>query len=409
VGKIKGFVFELRPCVLVYLRNRLIPSPNSHALLIAAFAALLGLLVFLSIERSVDWFNRWIYTHWLFNYEFGLIKRGFVGEVLVKLDIPRNYYSLYEVARWNLHIINALIVLMLLIPAMRHRLTLGWLLFCAVFITNPGTLQQMAFGVGRVNFVGTMLAVIFLLVAPHLRRGTSLALLVVIGCLSVAIHEASLLLRLPLLLAVFVWLHREKSDTLTWAAAAGALFVALVLYLNEQTARFPLEEQAYLEHLQGSFSHVHHVAVKVLFSSLSENVSTTLNQLMTVFSLLQHGIFLVVMFPVGLLVWKSSKAVWAKVCNDTPSQIAGPLLFLACLSPLALYLLGVDFFRWQSNVLFNVFLLLTVLSRDEQVYKAIAKVYQQGWGWALAAIGIGWASGPAGDYFSFYWARLWLS
>lgn len=394
-------------------KHLLLKTRPASLLSAALFVGFLGLLMFVVYERSVGPFNtgasKWMYTHWLFNYEFGLIKRGFVGEALARLGITPDYHTHYDAARWNLYVINALIALMLLLPSLRHGLSLGWVLFSAVLVTSPGVLQQMALGVGRINFVALVPMLLYLVVAPHLRRDISFLLLLVVGYVGIAIHEASLLLHLPLLLAVFVYIHRHEQATIAWGAFAGILFTATAAMLSFATERLAIGEREYLEYMYSNYSHVHRMAVKVLFTDLRENVESTLEMLATVSSLFHHGIYIAVMLPMGVLLWRSTRDVWFAVRRDVQAAPAAPLLFLSCLSPLALYPLGHDHYRWLSSILVNLFLMLLFLSRDHKIYWIIATCFRNGWVWACLAILIGWVAGPAGDYYSFPWARQWVN
>lgn len=384
-------------------------SKNQHWIITTVFAGLLAGLLFFTFERSIAWLNSWTYTHWLFSYDVGILKRGLVGELLQQINFHPSYHSVYWLAKWNLYLIFGLTAVIVLIPLRKNRLTAGWLLFALALISNPATLQHAADSVARLNNVALLFLLIYMVLMPLLGLLNGTLLLVVTCAASVATHEASFFLVAPFLVAAHFFVHRHHPRALTlslWGAIAATATLVVITVNSGQTE---LTDKVYYESLIETYSRVSYPAVKILFTSFEENLRMALAHLFTWSSFLHHSVFLAVIGPILPPLWRCAREIHQGLGERSARErYSLYLLGLSALAPLALYPVGFDHFRWLSASMTIAFFGLALLCREPPFFDIVSRRFRADWHWVAVAATIGWVAGPSADYYSFSWARQWL-
>lgn len=383
------------------------PADEKNNLPVPVVLIFLTAALYISFSRADLWLNKWVYTHWLFSYEFGPLKRGLAGQILVWLDIAPTYQTVHRIGIGLLAAIFGAAGLLML-RGFSGRSQTGWLLFCLALIASPATLQHVANSVSRVNDITVLLQMVFLLLLPFMGRAASTVLLVGASCASLAVHEGSLFLTIPLMVAAYVHVYKAQRGTVAMAAAASLLVAGFFVWLAMAHARLGLTQQAFLDHVNSLMPRVHQAAVRILFTDIRENLRTTLDFAWTWSNLVHHLIFAIVIAPVVVPLGIACKGLVRAGAQDTDLPWTTGLLLLAALSPLALYPIGLDHFRWLSASLLNLFLAILVLCWDPVRQRIVAEAFLRRWHWVLASAAMGWIAGPAADFYSFSWARMWL-
>lgn len=263
----------------------------------------------------------------------------------------------------------------------------------------------MANSVSRLNDIALLLKLLFLLLLPWLGGVIGAIVLVAVSCLSLAVHEGSLLLTVPLMVAAYIHVHKTRPGTLGLAALASLLIGGCFVWLSITHSRLGVTQQEFLAHVNSLMPRVHQAAVRILFTDWRENLRMTLDFGLTWPNLLHHVIFALVIAPVCVPLWQASKGLIRASRQDDHTPWTTGLLLLAALSPMALYPIGLDHFRWLSACLLNLFLAMMVLCSDPERQRMVEQAFLQRWRWVVASAVIGWAAGPSADFSSFGWAR----
>lgn len=337
----------------------------------------------------------WNYTQLLFTYDGGFIKRGLLGEVLSYWPGRLSYAvaSFVSYALLGLFVVAFVAVFVRVWRAARGRTGALWLMLLAV--GSPATLGHFAEDVGRVDIVVLTLAIGLLLGLCRLgraRRGASTTLVLIVNGLAILIHEAAFFMIMPLTLAWWRYQDATRIGAAWQLACLGALttLTYLVSTRGGYTAQPLAEHFAELQCVYGA--HVARGSLSVLHhTGLMENMRHTLTEGFRPARLMHHGVLTAVLLPFGYLAFSVLAAVRSEL-NRTAW-----LVLVAALSPLALYPLGHDHFRWWSLAITNVLLAFALLCRSHpQVANRGLACLEKNRGWVWATLLLALVTGPLG-------------
>jgi len=154
-----------------------------------------GLLALFTVLRGIRYPSSWTYTHYLFNYDFGFVKRGFVGAVVGVFNTPALYtYESFFVFTVLISLAN--IVLLALV--LRDFINSGQpaLLGAAlVFVSSMG-LVYLAHTVGYFDHIGLLLTLIALRITDFNKKLIYLCFAMLLALL---IHEGNLIMFFPVM------------------------------------------------------------------------------------------------------------------------------------------------------------------------------------------------------------------
>jgi hypothetical protein len=163
-----------------------------------------------------------LYAHYLVSYEFGLIKRGLVGEISSLFLAKVNYHHVLFVGLtfW-------LITLAAYLEVFRRTFTLSAQTFplLAVILGSPFFFKNFMFSIGYFDILGCLAALIAILLPVNLALPIVMG---AIGCVLLLVHHLHLLLYLPTI--AFIVIARTLAAgrlTLLFVAASSAAAIAM--------------------------------------------------------------------------------------------------------------------------------------------------------------------------------------
>lgn len=135
---------------------------------------------------------------------------------------------------------------------------------------------------------------------------------------------------------------------------------------------------------------------------LTENIVTTLERSLAWDRLAKHISMIVIFWPLYLLMWRVWSAVKLKVQETRDCFQWHIVLFVALFSPLALYPLGHDHFRWWAIGLTNFWVLVVVMClKDRILFGQVKSVLESSKKALIWAVGLSIVAGPLGTTSAF--------
>lgn len=276
--------------------------------------------------------DEWLTAQYLVSYEvLGFTKRALVGTV-VGLFSGADPLTLAWIAS---------------VPTIALVVVFAWRLadrmhpvLAAVALVSPAIFMQIGFDLGRFDH----LIYLMMILIVALRS----AFLILLAPLALIIHEAALLIHLPLLTAIHLARHGADRFFALFLAATG--LISLVLFMQSATVS--------LAQLQEIYPSAAEPALAVYTRSFESNFAVVYEYL------LARTDGDAVAFAIAVLYLACTVALVRPLVGQ---NWTGRLALLTCLSPLLLSIVGIDWPRWIALSSFNVFLLATTeLARSER-------------------------------------------
>ena len=177
--------------------------------------------------------------------------------------------------------------------------------------------------------------------------------------LTLLIHEASFIMFGPLVFIYVLFLNYKKNNnftirilfSLTWVLFfLVTLLISLFIAFYLPQVDLELFRYSILQRMETPDEN----AIKVATNKLSDNVDILFARAFTLKRLFYHLLFV----PMAIL----TLYVFWKINGFSRRNSMDLLLFLSCLSPLLLYFIGHDHFRWWSIAVINLFILTSLLA-----------------------------------------------
>lgn len=334
------------------------------ALIVAALLAVAAIQPITHLE--------WKFSHILFDYQFGFIKRGLVGELFARATDQATIRQFFWVfAALYLALIAVVTAAVTALPPTTSPLVLLYL--CAA----PMLLRNVFYDWGRFDVFG-MLAV-WLIARALIRGWRGRILLYAAAPLTAFAHEVNLFLVGPFaLLAILVLDPGGRTSRLLSAlalcATAGITGAALHLY-----GRLDVPVDTMIVHMASRTADPFEQPMYVLTSTLSENLAERASFIANKVLSLKFGFKLAVVLL--LLAWLLP-----------PSLRRGPVawsLLAIAVAFVPLYLVATDSFRWlalQANAAFAF--LVIAIARDGITRLPRDRVYLVAASIAVPALGV---------------------
>jgi hypothetical protein len=322
-------------------------------------ALLVVLLVFVGL-KYLGTVSPWKLTHWLFSYELGFVKRGLVGTLMQGFSSggvvsgEAVVAAALAFAALFLLALGALAYPVFAGPQRQRALAIG-----IVALLSPGVGFLLA-DLGRFDIVNLTLCLLALLLAISLGR-FPVGLFVAVSILALGIHEAALLLCLPMLFVAHLELNGRLEallDRSQWPGFALIAAPATLSFIALATVGF--SDRALPELVAGLAAHADFTpsprSAYVLLRPLQSNVAQVLG---TDGAVPETGVS-------GALALGSADAVsfWlilvlvalqlgfaylAFAGAESARRRAVRLALTGCvLAPLPLMIVGVDWSRWVA-------------------------------------------------------------
>ncbi|RPE71871.1 hypothetical protein EDD53_1002 [Pacificibacter maritimus] len=335
--------------------------------------------------------------HFILNYDVEFLKRGLVGQIFNLLG-----FSPWGAAPGVFTLMALLLLSGLYMLAtyalLRQRGRSVLALVLVALWASPAALPHLAADFGRFDALLILLLGLWAVCSYALPAKLSLLLLAVVGCVSLLIHEITLVVTMPIGLAL--WLIRYDKPLISVSTLAFGVAISLVTALVWLFGKGDILTPENLTDLISKNFGVDDYSIKlillVLFGDMAENITYSIRQAGYYAPVKQHLQFFAIMS--GFIFLQGMMVITAVRRLPRHSWFA----IMACLTPLALYPLGFDYFRWLSFVLINMTILSVwiMLHNPETTDAIIANC--EGWRRCIIAlIFLFLVVGPLGVFTSF--------
>lgn len=316
--------------------------------------------------------TRWKLTHWLFSYELGFVKRGLVG-TLLQAGLPGGVVTVEAVVVASLVIVAVFVVAlcMLALPLFTEEARQRSALIALSALLAPG-IGYLLSDLGRFDVLNLALCLLAILAARRLGRFPD-ALFLSVSVLLVLIHEAALVLAVPMLFVAY--LHGNGrldalADPRKWPALA--LRAAVPVLLCAALTVFGRSDLALPELLARLAAHADFTPLPrsayVLVRGLDSNVAQVLGG-QDAGEAAEVSLGKVEMIQFWMILGVAAlQQVFAHL-SFQPLDRARRLPILAALhlcfaAPFLLLIVGVDWARWTALASAQCAVLMLLFARD---------------------------------------------
>ncbi|WP_277811562.1 hypothetical protein [Chromohalobacter canadensis] len=350
--------------------------------------------------NGISYLSDWKYTHYLFNYDDGFVKRGVIGESLKTLVGYISYDLVNFVSYVSLGGLSFLFFLFVSKPYVGYGGRFGAFLLMIFAATSPATLQHFAFDVGRFDLI---IYIVFILIVLSIKflaeRSVYATFVTVVAGLSFAVlvHEAAFFMILPLTLVFWNYIDPSKKGFVFQGISFAAIFFMTFL-VSTRGGYSALGFEDHLEVLRGVYGdRVVSSSLAVIHnSSLEENIDRTIRLGFSFPRLVHHGALVFFMMPFAYMMYKLYMSIRGQ------ADLRVKLIFIASLSPLSLYPLGQDHFRWWSLAITNIVLSICfIVLSDKAIRDGILSFFEDRVRLVSFVVLFGFVSGPLGVTESF--------
>ena len=378
--------------------HRLAQIMRWHVLL-SAFGVLtlaVGVAGSLSLAHDRELIT-WSFTHWAFSYDHGFVKRGLVGEVLSAVIEPQSLFQTVRVASLVSAVaIAAALLYVFLRPFVRFGGP-GHLAFAVVTATHFGTLQHFFYDLGRFDNFGLLLSLLCLACIDRCGRGVSTVVIAVACGTGIVIHEAFVVIYLPMVLAYW-WYRDAGARWMTYPLAGVALLLLVVALLMVSRGSPAVARSDYVRELRAEHGEwINEGSVGVLYGGVKTESNRVVSNLLTPRRIIQHVVLAAFLFPSLVLVVHAFRRGGDAGVPSRPLDVRGLMTLLVCCSPLALYVVGVDFARWWALALTNIFVVLAWLTLSSETWRErVGDAFSRHGRLVWSAVALNLVSGPLG-------------
>ncbi len=283
-------------------------------------------------------------AHFAFNYEIEFIKRGLIGELFRQLSIPITQSSIYIFSLLILIVFSYLIYNTfhsLFIKTKRQYLVS----FSLLFLLSPATFLHIGYDFARFDYVNYTIMLVVLL--GYLKNTkTIIYLSPVLLSLTLLIHEAAIFIVIPFIICVSIYFTFKKKNINKSIIFLQILFVTITLTAlyfngNADTIKKEVYEQIILKQI--NVTGETHGVVKILYRDIKDNVKDTLNLVNEIRTITLFVLVITVIYLFSYFYFK------------TRLKLNGFLISTAPIAVVFLFFLGIDYQRWASLMVTNLF------------------------------------------------------
>ena len=350
--------------------------------------------IFLSMAYLFGHFdiNGFTYTHYLFNYENGFIKRGLVGTAFLLSDIVPTKAAANAFAAGLFVLIAFTVTVLLFRPALKFREMSGLWIFGVVAITHNATIQHYLRDFGRFDGLGLILMFVGIIVVERLRQSFALCFVLLIylfGMMSL-VHEANFLAFAPPVIGLYAYIHRDENP-LWRVIALLAAATAITFVIARAGVVTEAQMQAMLSKAESQFGDLYDDGFNVLTRDFSENLKITFEALTrSKVALIRNLWLLILTIPLYRLLKPVLKSIMKRGKWAAISLLMSP-------SALSLHLIGIDHIRWNALAISNCLIFLGALAlHDEDIRQQINEICLAKKKLAMGTIMLAIVTGPFG-------------
>ena len=292
----------------------------------------------------------------LYSYHYEFMKRGFIGTIIYLFDIVPTYKQIY----YGSLIVSNIFLLTYIAYAknMMYKLPRKqFFLYILFFILSPAVALQLGFDAGRFDQITLVITVAILMLLTSKSKYTIfiVPILLTIGLL---IHEAFLFINIPIILTVIMHEIKKQNykESFFYQVMITIVIVLVALLMlgsvGDETLDLLIVKAGYQN---GEFGYLY-----ILSRSTLDNIRITLSTYANI------GTW------VNILITSSVLATYPYLYLTTFKRYMKKnlFIFLICISPFSIFimfLLGIDFHRWFSLFIINLFLVFPYLVKELKI------------------------------------------
>ncbi|MCV6639138.1 hypothetical protein [Candidatus Albibeggiatoa sp. nov. NOAA] len=318
-------------------------------------------ILFLSILKGIRFPNTWSYTHFLFDYSFGFIKRGIVGEAIHQLNYPYLVsYEFFFIFSAAILSINIFLISLLLRDFIKSKQPL--FIGCSLLFASSLAVVFLSHTIGYFDHIGLLVTLIAIRLYGFYKK---IAFLLIAMPFSVLAHEATIIIFFPvifmsLLFAIDVEGYRIK-QTLILGVFSVAILVFTFFVGNNILAES--EAQQMYGNVQANTEYpLRKDAFNVLYRNAKDNLSIMQHRWSNKIRLITLVQSFLVTAPIFIAFIYFSTLILIRKVEVQYYLIV--LSILASLSPLILHLFAWDMHRWNTLTMVTSFLMLYIVYRS---------------------------------------------
>lgn len=294
--------------------------------------------------------HNYLYTSWLFNYDYGFMRRALPGELISFFNLDYGYRAIRTIA-FIILVILFYLFSYLTIKSLNHlNIQKNKALYIASFMFLPFLTTQWVLELGRFDQIIQILQLLCVICIIKTKKYYSSFFLTSLTIfLSALIHEASLIIFIPTIILIF---HLKFENKLATSLLTFFLFLALISMMffgkiDAHHASLLIEKFKDLEKFD-------YYAVRTTRLSNLENIIVSYYSMMNNKTYIYIFLAILYLYPVICF--------FKKVFSSTKYFY----IFIFCLSPLSLSIIAFDYFRWIALTLFNLSILSFYLIISEK-------------------------------------------
>ena len=229
------------------------------------------IILTISVIRGVRFPNNWSYSHFLFNYNYGFIKRGLAGELFQCLNIPYyysyNFFFIFSISILLLNIVFLALIIKDIVSSNNKLFILSALIFASslavVFLSHT---------VGYFDHIGLLIVLISLRLRGFYKKIIFLLPTLIFAILA---HEVIFALFFPVIFMslLFSFNNEIKRTKLIVLMSFSALLVVLTLFVSGRTIEMRSADKMYDDLQTKTGISLRHEAFGVLSLDSRENIN----------------------------------------------------------------------------------------------------------------------------------------
>ena len=314
----------------------------------------------LTILRGIRFPNIWSYSHFLFNYEFGLVKRGLIGEIIKHFNSTWLFSYDFFVIVSALILIANIVLLSLLIRDLLNSKNLV-LIGCSIIFVSSLAVVFLSHSIGYFDHIGLLITLVAIRI-----NGFSKKVLFLLPSLTFAllVHEAIAIIFFPIIFMslLFDVQAENRKHQFIWLVLFSTLVVSFTWLVSNSTIE-KLEAREMYSNLQAQTGYaLRKDAFDVLHRRGKDNLIIMNKKWLQAEQLHQFRDSLLAILPV-LLTLMYLMVYMLRKSNTKVYLVI--LAVLASLSPQLLHVFGWDMHRWNTLTITTSFLMLYVVYRSK--------------------------------------------
>lgn len=294
------------------------------------------------------------------------MQRGLIGELLSKINFPRDYNHIRYIAI-SIYLLIYYILYIIVFHSLK-KINLNKneaLLFTICFFFCSFTLSQFTLELGRFDQLFELLSLLFLVVILNKNSiyisSTYILFLIPIITLT---HEAGIIIFLPTILTIY-YLEYSKIKPIIFFSLISIISIYLITHFGKIN----------INHVQKLINNYQYHKGYNEFAFRTTSLSLYENLLMNWHSFLEKKTIV----PILLCLIVISPLIFFIVKSINSKKYL--LLFIFTATPLSLSIIAFDYFRWISLFIFNIFILFIYLINknliDISILKQNLKLYKK--------------------------------